>query len=248
MCQPVPRARSARITPPKSTKPNPTAEHAAASGHDTAVKPTPLPGPPPEDWGLARCSRWFRSTFPPVSRGPSRPPRGKRGSIPTRSSAQRACGRHRWPSDLLDREALDLPHRPDLGPLLHADHPSPPDLDLSAESGSASPRTLAAVRGGSVFDRREGVSIPAAPTRGFFLVAFETLVAEEQRALESDSTALPLRARYGVFDYRRGLGGLADVDVLADRTVRLMAARWSRHPSVRCPPRLEYHLRSSARC
>jgi hypothetical protein len=33
------------------------------------------------------------------------------------------------PCDLLDRQALDRLHRPDLGPLLHANHPLPPGLD-----------------------------------------------------------------------------------------------------------------------
>jgi hypothetical protein len=57
-------------------------------------------------------------------------------------------------------------HPPDLCPALHVDHP----LLLTSISSDEEARlgipadALADVAGGSVFDRREGVSIQAAPT------------------------------------------------------------------------------------
>jgi hypothetical protein len=62
--------------------------------------------------------------------------------------------------------SLDLVYPPDLRELLHVQHALPPSSASSVKPGSSSPGRSRRRRRGSVFDRRGGVSIQAAPTVG----------------------------------------------------------------------------------
>lgn len=96
--------------------------------------------------------------------------------------------------DLLDRKPLDLLHRPDLGPLLHLNHPLPPDLDRLTEPGSKSHRTLSPPseggqfstgERGSVLRRRRqpcaGEAIRQVPLGIFVRTHFSALLGGDQR-------------------------------------------------------------------
>ena len=69
-------------------------------------------------------------------------------------------------ADLLDRDAVDHVHPPDLRPLLHVDHPLLLASISSIGRGSRPGRMLRPCAGGSVFDRREGVQFSGGAYNG----------------------------------------------------------------------------------